>query len=203
VGAAATSQGSGALKIIVGAVVAVLLLGGGGALAWYAYTHPSLRIVNTTGKDGVTVTLDGQAIAKDLKHAAKESESLVTTASVGTGTHKIEAKDASGKVIESLTYEFKGGTNGYVYAPARDPQICFIIQTDEYKTSSGAPDTVSDRFKPLDPTKNLWEVPVSIDYWFQDSPESVTIRQKKGSSSKSVVKRSLRQARCDDPEFQD
>jgi len=202
--AASAKQGSGMVKIIVGAVAAVVLLGGGGAVAWYAYSHPSLRIVNTTGKDGVTVTLDGEAIAKDLKNASTESAGLVVKTSVGSGAHKIEAKDASGKVLESFTHEFKGGTNGYVYAPARDPQICLIVQTDEYKTSSVAPDTVKDRFKPLDPTKNIWELPASIDYWFQDSPESVTISQKKGSSSgKSVVKRALRQARCDDPDFRD
>jgi hypothetical protein len=192
------------VKIIVGVVAGVLLLGGGGTLAWYAYSHPSLRIVNTSGKDGVTVTLDGSPVAKDLKNAATESAGVVIKTSVASGPHKIEAKDASGKVLESFTYEFKGGTNGYVYAPARDPQMCFIVQSDEYKTSSTAPDSIKDRFKPLDPTKNIWELPESIDYWFQDSPESVTISQKKGSSSsKSVVKRALRQARCDDPEFRD
>ncbi|MDC0745201.1 hypothetical protein [Polyangium mundeleinium] len=193
------------LKIVGIGVVVVLGLVGGVGFAWYGYTHPSVRIVNVTGKDGVTVTLDGEALAKDLKNAAKENAAVVVTKNVASGAHKLEAKDASGKVLESFTFEFKSGTNGYVYAPGRaaDSKTCFIVQTDEYKTINVGFGN-SDRFKTLDPTKNIWELPTTIEFWFQDTPDSVEIKTKKGqSSNKTVTKRALRQAACDDPDFQD
>ncbi|MDI1436630.1 hypothetical protein [Polyangium sorediatum] len=201
----AAGGGFNILKIVVMGAVIVLGLVGGGAFVWYGHTHPSVRIVNVTGKDGVTVTLDGEAIAKDLKNAAKENAAVVVTKNVASGAHKLEAKDASGKVLESVTFEFKSGTNGYVYAPGRaaDSKTCFIVQTDEYKTINVGLGN-NDRFKTLDPTKNIWELPTTIEFWFQDTPESVEIKTKKGqSSSKTVTKRALRQAACDDPDFQD
>ncbi|TKD08614.1 hypothetical protein [Polyangium fumosum] len=201
----AAGGGFNILKIVVMGAVIVLGLVGGGAFVWYGHTHPSVRIVNVTGKDGVTVTLDGEAIAKDLKNAAKENAAVVVTKNVASGAHKLEAKDASGKVLESFTFEFKSGTNGYVYAPGRaaDSKTCFIVQTDEYKTINVGLGN-NDRFKTLDPTKNIWELPTTIEFWFQDTPESVEIKTKKGqSSSKTVTKRALRQAACDDPDFQD
>ncbi|MDI3286375.1 hypothetical protein [Polyangium sp. 15x6] len=201
------AQGGGfnMLKVVGIGVAVVLGVAGIGGFVWYGYTHPSVRIVNVTGKDGVSVTLDGQELAKDLKNAATENAAVVVTKNVASGAHKLEAKDASGKVLESFTFEFKSGTNGYVYAPGRaaDSKTCFIVQTDEYKTISvGLGNT--DRFKTLDPTKNLWELPTTIEFWFQDTPESVEIKTKKGdSSNKTVTKRALRQAPCDDPDFMD
>lgn len=185
---------------IAGTVVLALVIG---IAAWYSHSHPSVRIVNTSGKDGLSVYIDGQPFAKDLKNAATENKAYAFTSSIAAGQHKVEAKDASGKVLESFTYDFKAGWNGFLYAPAKNARVCFFIQTDEYKTNASAPDTVKDRFEQLDATKKIWELPVSIDYWFEDSPESVTVKQRKGSSSKSVIKRALRQAACNDPNFQD
>ena len=202
--APATSGGLNKLKVIgIGVIVALGTIIGG-VVFYYLHTHPHLYIVNATGKDGVSVFINGEPIAQNLKNAATESESLVSQQTLKAGTHKVESKDATGKVLESFNFEFETGfgTN-YVYAPARDAKICFIIQTDEYKTDAAAPDTVKDHFKPLDPTKTIWKVPESIDFWFQDSPDSVTIKTKKGQSSSNVVKRSLRQAPCNDPNFQD
>ncbi|MDC3957893.1 hypothetical protein [Polyangium jinanense] len=201
------AQGGGfnMLKVVGIGVAVVLGATGIGAFVWYGYTHPSVRIVNVTGKDGVSVTLDGQELAKDLKNAATENAAVVVTKNVASGAHKLEAKDASGKVLESFTFEFKSGTNGYVYAPGRaaDSKTCFIVQTDEYKTISVGLGN-QDRFKTLDPTKNIWELPTTIEFWFQDTPESVEIKTKKGdSSNKTVTKRALRQAPCDDPDFMD
>jgi hypothetical protein len=200
----APSGGLNKLKVIgIAALVAVGTIGGG-ILFYYLHTHPDLYIVNATGKDGVSVFLDGEPIAQGLKNAATESRSLVSKQTVSSGTHKIESKDATGKVLESFNFEFDTGVGTtYVYAPARDPKICFIVQTDEYKTNAAAPDTVKDHFKPLDQSKTIWMVPESIDYWFQDSPDNITIKTKKGQSSSNVIKRSLRQAPCNDPNFQD
>jgi len=205
-GGATPAVGLGKLQIIGGVVLAVVILAAVGGFLWWGYTHPSLRIVNVTGKDGVTVTIDGEVLVTNLKNAAAENAAMVETKNIKTGSHKVESKDASGKVLDSFTFEFKTGTSGYVYAPGRtaESKVCFIVQTDEYKTSQFSPDKVKDRFKPLDPTKNIWELNDSIDYWFKDSPESVEIKTKKGDSkAKSVIKRALRQAPCDDPDFHD
>ena len=201
----ASGGGVNMLKVVGIGVAVVLGVAGVGAFMWYGYTHPSVRIDNVTGKDGVTVTLDGDELAKDLKNAATENAAVVITKNVSSGSHKLEAKDASGKVLESFTFEFKSGSNGYVYAPGRaaDSKTCFVVQTDEYKTINVGLGN-KDRFKTLDPTKNLWELPTTIEFWFKDTPDSVEIKTKKGSTSnKTVTKRALRQAPCDDPEFQD
>jgi len=197
----AKSGGGGMLKVILGAVAGLAVLGGGGALVYYLYNHPTVYVVNATGADGVSVFIDGAPLAQSLKNAATESNSLVVNESVAAGKHKVEAKDSSGKVLESFDFTFEPGFGStYLYSPARNKNTCFFVQTDEYKTSSTAPDTVKDRFKPLDPTRTIWLVPESIDYWFQDSPDSVSIKKKSGSSS--VIKRALRQGACNDPDFQ-
>jgi hypothetical protein len=203
IGTEAKPQG-GPLKLILGGVLVLGAMIAIGVGVNYVYSHPSVHIVNVSGSDGVSVFLDGEPLAQNLKNAAAENKDLVAKESVKAGSHKLEAKDSSGKVLETMTVELKSGFGStYVYAPARNKQICFFIQTDEYKTSQNAPDKVQDRFRPLDPTSSFWQVPDSIDYWFQDSPESVSIKtDKKGKAPKSVVKRALRQARCNDPDFQ-
>ncbi|EYF01630.1 Hypothetical protein CAP_7949 [Chondromyces apiculatus DSM 436] len=200
VGTPVGSGKSSPLKVIgiaVGAVLAVVLLG----VVYFFASRPTLRIVNTTGTDGITVSVDGEPLAPSLKNAAKENESLVKVLTLSSGAHKIEAKDATGKVLETFNLDFESGLgSNYLYAPARPKGVCFFVQTDEYKTNATAADTVTDRFKALEQDRTIWKMPASIDYWFQDSPESVTIKTKK-SSSGNVIKRSLRQAACDDPEF--
>ncbi|WP_206079376.1 hypothetical protein [Polyangium spumosum] len=201
----AQAAGFNILKVVAIGVVGLLGVIGVVGFLWWGHTHPSVRIINVTGQDGVSVTLDGEELAKDLKNAATENASVVVTKNVSSGSHKLEAKDASGKVLESFTFEFQSGSNGYVYAPGRtaDSKTCFVLQTDEYKTINIGLGQ-KDRFKTLDPTKNLWELPTKIEFWFKDTPESVEIKTKKGDkSNKSVTKRALRQARCDDPEFMD
>ena len=193
----------GKIKIIGGVVLAVVGALAIGGFAWWAHTHPSMYIVNVTGRDGVTVTIDGEKVAENMKNAATESIANVNIKSIGSGAHKFEAKDSTGKVIESVTAEIKSGSHGYVFAPGRNPKMCFFVQTDEYKTNPAAPDTVKDHFRPLDPSKNLWDVPEAIDYWFQDSPTNITVKQNQGSGGKNVIKRAVRQAACDDPNFRD
>ena len=186
-------------KIVGGGILGAVVLVGGGAAAFYMHTHPQIHIVNTTGKDGVTVTIDGEVVAASLANAANESPGATVAPRIGSGSHKIEAKDATGKVIDTATFEFKSGSNGYLYAPGHDAKVCFILQTDQYSTNSAMPG-LSDRYKTLDPSKHLWEMAESIDYWFQDSPQSVSISNKGPST---VTKHALRQTRCGDPAFKD
>ncbi len=192
---------SSPLKIVGTGLLILAGVVGSAAVAYYLYSHPTMYVVNATGNDGVTITIDGETFAANLKNAAREERSLVSSSSLKAGKHKVEAKDAQGKVLESFDFEFKTGFGiTYVYAPARNQKTCFFIQRDEYSTTTSFSN--KDRFKTLDPTRTIWELTDHIDYWFQDSPESVTIKTKKGQSSKTVVKRALRQAACNDPNFQ-
>lgn len=192
---------SSPLKIAATGLLVLAGVVGSAAVAYYLYSHPTVYVVNTTGKDGVNVTIDGAPFAASLKNAAREERSLVSSSSLKAGKHKVEAKDAQGKVLESFDYEFKTGFGiTYVYAPSRSPQTCFYVQRDEYSATGSF--TTKDRFKTLDPTRTIWELTDHIDYWFQDSPEQVTIKTKRGQSPKNVVKRALRQAACNDPDFQ-
>jgi len=184
---AAPSKGISKIKLIAGIAAAAVLIPAIGFGIYWASTHRTMYIVNTTGKDGVSVFIDGQPVAQNLKNAVEEKRSLVVSESVTTEKHKIEAKDASGKVIDTFTFDFDKASNSLLYAPAHDPNVCFYVQTDTYgRKPNFSKDVVLDR------TKNFWEVPSSIDYWFQDNPDSVKL--KKGQSA---TKRALRQVPCD------
>jgi hypothetical protein len=203
VAAPPAKSSGGMFGIVAIGVGGLAVLGGGGFGVNYFYSHPTLNVVNASGADGVTVLLDGEPIASDLKNAANEDAGKKKSKMVKAGKHKLEAKDSSGKVLESIEVELAPGFGStYLYSPARAKEVCFIMQTDEFKTNPSAADTVKDRFRPLDPTRNFWRVPAKVDYWLQDSPDSVSIKSKKGQPApKSVVKRALRQAKCNDPNF--
>ena len=133
-------------------------------------------------------------VASNLAYSPTENRSNVQTSTIGSGKHKIEAKDASGKVVDTQTIDFNGWLANYVYAPAHSPKTCFVLQTDAYGTAR-----VANPFQQLDPTKSLWLVSGSVDYWFQDTPSSVNLDKKKGSGT---TKTAFRQITCGDPNFQ-
>jgi hypothetical protein len=189
-----SSGGTSKGKMIGGAIVAVLLLIGGIAFAIYASGHTSMHLVNAAGSGGLTVTVDGEVIAKGLAYSPTEDHSKVESTTISSGKHKIETKDASGKVIDSQTVEFDGWLASYLYAPAHNPKTCFVLQTDAYGTAR-----VANPFQTLDPTRVLWKMPKSVDYWFQDTPDSVQLDKKKQSGT---TKTALRQITCGDPNFQ-
>lgn len=182
------SGGFKKLRLIVSIVAVALIAIGGSVAGCYFYTHPQLHMINTTGRDGVSIFIDGESVAAGLRNAMVESQALTSSAYVASGTHKVEAKDASGKVIESFSVEFASGSNGYLFAPMHNRDICFFIQADQYGAGIGG--TAKDQL--LDQNRNFWLMPSSIDFWFQDNPNSVKL----GKGQKSAVKRALRHVRC-------
>jgi hypothetical protein len=186
------SRKSGFSKIkLIATIVGVAVLGIGGSIAGcYFYTHPQLHMVNTTGQNGVSIFIDGEAVATNLRNANAEAPGLTDSAYISSGTHKVEAKDASGRVIESFSVNFASGSDGYLYAPMHNKDICFFIQADKYGTGlgGGAKDQLLDR------SRNFWPMPASIDFWFRDNPDTVKL----GKGQRSTVKRALRQMRCSD-----
>ncbi len=184
------SGGFNKMKIIGGAILAVLIAIGAIIGVVWSMTHDTIHIVNTTGRDGVSVFIDGVAVATNLKNAANESWLASDSESVKSGSHKIEAKDATGKLLESLTVSFEGGSNGYLYAPIHSKDVCFVIRTDVYGRviGNGPRDVLLDR------GKNFWPMPSSIDRWFQDTPRTVEL----GKGQSSATKRALRQVPCNE-----
>ncbi len=180
------SMGMNKMKMIGGAIVALVVVIGGAIFGIYSYSHPTFYVVNATGKDGLTVTIDGEPMVTGLKGSLTESKSATESKMLASGKHKIEAKDAAGKVIETVDVEIKSGSDGYLFAPGRAKTVCFFVQVDTYGSGGG---TGSDI--PLDATKTFWEMPASIDHWFEDTPMSV-------DSKSSSVRRALRQVPCSD-----
>jgi hypothetical protein len=189
-GNVSSGGGFNKLKIIGGAVLGVLVVLVIAVVGIYSYTHPTMHMINTTGRDGVSVFVDGVAVATNLKNAASESWLASTSSGISSGSHKVEAKDSTGKVLESFTVEFKSGSNGYLYAPVHSKDACFVIQTDVYGRviGNGPKDVLLDR------GKNFWEMTTSIDRWFQDTPDQVKL----GKGQSSTTKRAVRQLRCSD-----
>jgi hypothetical protein len=182
------SAGMNKMKLIGGGILGVVIAIGVIIGVVWSMTHDTIHIVNTTGRDGVSVFIDGVAVATNLKNAATESWLASDSESVKSGSHKIEAKDSTGKVIESLTVSFEGGSNGYLYAPMHSKDVCFVIQTDVYGRviGNGPKDVLLDR------GKNFWPMPSSIDRWFQDTPDQVKL----GKGQSSATKRAVRQLPC-------
>lgn len=187
-GNVSSGGGTSKLKIIGGAVLGVLVVLVIGVVGIYSYTHPTMHMINTTGRDGVSVFVDGVAVATNLKNAASESWLAASDEGISSGSHKVEAKDSTGKVLESFTVEFKSGSNGYLYAPMHSKDVCFVIQTDVYgRVIGNGPKPIL-----LDRGKNFWEMTSSIDKWFQETPNSVKL----GKGQSSTTKRAVRQLPC-------
>ncbi|MFO0758670.1 MAG: hypothetical protein U0359_19405 [Byssovorax sp.] len=105
--------------------VGVGVLAIGGAICRHLLVHaPSLHMINNTGKDGVSIYIDRQRGRDEPQERAVESWLASSSSSISSGKHKIEAKDASGKVIETIAdMEFKSGSNGYLYSPMHGKNV--------------------------------------------------------------------------------
>lgn len=191
----ASGGGSSKTKIIGGliggAVLVVLLIIG----AVWASGKSTLHIVNTAGASPITITVDGEVVSKDVPFAAAEDRSKARNETIPAGKHKVEAKDATGKVLDTQTVDFDGFFASYLYAPAHSPKTCFVLQTDAYGTAR-----VASPFTQLDPTKSLWKPSKSVDTWWGDNPDSVSLDRKKKQSG--ATKTAMRQITCGDPNFQ-
>ena len=159
----------------------------------YASGKSCLHIVNNSGAGAVTIFVDGEAVEKDVPYTAGEDSSKTRSATIPAGKHKVEAKDASGKVLDTQTMDFDGFFATYLFAPAHSPKTCFVLQTDAYGASR-----VANPFTQLDPTRSLWKVTKSVDTWWRDNPDSVNLKKKQSGATKTA----MRQITCGDPMFQ-
>jgi hypothetical protein len=179
--------------IIGGVVLAIIAIIG----VVYASGKSSLRIVNNAGGGAITIFVDGQPVEKDVPFSAGEDGSKTRSATIPAGKHKLEAKDASGKVLDTQNMDFAGFFATYLYAPAHSPKTCFVLQTDAYGTSR-----VANPFTQLDPTRAIWKVEKSVDTWWADNPDSVSLKSSGKNKKTGATKTAMRQITCGDPMFQ-
>lgn len=180
---------------LLGLGVGVVALLGVAGYGYWSYSHPTIRFVNASTSPALQVYLDGKPVAADLKLSTSEPEAAQNSksASVGTGSHKLEAKDASGAVVDAQSVTIEGGA-AYLYAPQHSSKVCWTLQTDGYGTAH-----VANPMQPLVPAQSFWRLPQAPDYWFSDTPNTVQVNRKTGSGS---TKAALRQHACGDPNFE-
>ncbi len=180
------------MKKILSVVAAIVILAGGGVVAYWAYTHPAVHIVNASSAPSLSVFVDDGQVATGLEPAVAEETASTKSASVHVpaGDHTITAKDASGNVIDTQKVTIEAG-GVYLYAPAHSRTVCWTLQTDAYGSAH-----VEKPMQLLDAAHSFWKLPESPDYWFQDTPNTVKVKGKK-----STKKSALRQHSCDDSAF--
>ena len=161
-----------------------------GVVFLWRLSHPTLCVVNVTESGPLVVTLDGEPLGAALPVAESEGAAQAHHLRTGVlvGEHKLEAKDAQGRVVDMRILKLEWGSS-YLYAPAHDPGACFNVQTDGYGSAQ-----VDHPVQSLDPALALWKLPAGPDYWFRDTPDSVST---KGGGAKRTA---LRLVACDDEE---
>jgi hypothetical protein len=112
-------------------VVGVLVIGllAGIYVAWDRLRdHAVLYVVNVTGKDGVSIVIDDDVAVSEVPFAASESPEKLRQVRLKTGSHKVEARDVSGALLEAATFEVTSSAERFLFVPKADPSVCFVIQ---------------------------------------------------------------------------
>src|SRR5262245_10338724 len=98
----------------------------------YGFLYADFAIVNATGHGGISVYVDGAEYESKIPGGVQEDKAASRVGHLRAGTHKVETKDASGKVIDSQTIEIGTGVKAYLYAPAHDKSVCFGVAKNGY-----------------------------------------------------------------------
>ena len=164
-------------KIIhaVGAV-AIGLVGGaaGGAGMWF-FTHPTLHVDNA-GKDAIKIYVDGKSV---LSVAANSNN----TVNVHKGSHTLGwSKDGETKPTGTVKADLSP-TKAHLYNPNKT--ACYWLVVDTYGKASAS----STAWGPQ-PLQEFYAFD-TVDNWFSDNPQSVTINTKR---EKGKVKVALQRA---------
>ena len=146
----------------------------------------SLHIINNSPASSINIFLDGKAVETNVPSAIKEDASSARWVRVPTGTHTIEARDASGKVLDSQAVELSH--DEYLFAPAHNLKTCFILQIDGYGTEDHKTSSTL-----LDPERSFWKITGRVDSWFHANPAKVRVR------GHGTLMSAVRQGACGNP----
>jgi len=146
-----------------------------------------LWVINSTGVDGVSVKLDGKVVASELKSYGEEAPGMAQRVSLKEGQHRVEALAANGSVIDAADLKVGPKTRGFLFAPKHGPDACFAIVRKAYGDSKRSGGQL------LFPGTTLWEMPFSIDRWFEPSPDQLAVQ----SGSTGAHDDAVRMLPCD------
>jgi hypothetical protein len=151
----------------------LLLLGlGSGCLFWESLVGEplSLWVINTTNRGPLTIRLDGEVVVKALPSTAVESRAAARRIALDEGAHRVEARTPDGAVVDSAEFRVREKSHGFLFAPAHGADACFVLVRTAYGDSRRAGG------QPLSPEQSFWEMPFSIDRWFEASPAQMPVQ---------------------------
>lgn len=177
-------------KLALAVTFALVAVGGVAAIAW-ASSHTALHIVNASSEATLSILVDGQVVEGDVPQTSTEDASRARVTHLAHGEHEVEARDASGRVIDHAHVTVGPGTESLLYAPGRQDAVCFALETAEYGEASNPLEPIIL----LDRSKSLLDVGPRVDIWFGAPPSSVVVKDR----DHGVVRRAVRQLRCPAP----
>jgi len=170
------------------ALVVLAAIGAGGWF-WYqglgTYDIP-LCVVNTFSDVPLEIRLDGKSIGTAPRMIGEDPKAALITV-LKVGSHDVEARDLTGKVVAQESFTVSEGSHGFLWTPLLDPAFCFLFQVSDYGRSTGRAGTF-----PFEGSSQLRPFPEMVTQWFRDNPKAVTVRK----GTKSDYERALRRANC-------
>lgn len=175
------NSGCMARLVILGAVAVIGTVIGIGI--WISNEFPSMHVVNTTSGP-VSVWVDGKLKKDGIPPTAFEDKSAIRDVRLTKGSHLVEAKDDSGRVISHQTIEVGHGDR-MLFAPGHGDSWCFAVETAEYGTVAYG---LGGNSSQLDPAQDFWNISGSVDRWLEDSPQTKEVDSAVGFTTDTAVR---------------
>jgi hypothetical protein len=128
-----------------------------------ANAGPALGVVNASGESLLSIWVDGQRALANVPRVSEESPRDARMVALPPGPHQVEARSASGAVVESANFVADEITS-FVFAPRHGANLCFAL------VSSRGPMGVGEIWQPL--TQDLWSIKGHVTHWFEPLPSS-------------------------------
>ena len=161
----------GMLNSIAMAGTALLVGGGGGAGMWFL-THPGVWVDNPSA-DTLTIFVDGEKIGTVKPNANAKFNIAKGERKLGYATGKAK------KPEETVKADVEMGGN-HLYNPGKTG--CYWLQVDVY----GSANAGTKKQGPLE-IKEFYTFD-SVDNWFKDNPEVVSVDKKSSGTTKTAVR---------------
>ncbi|MBI3185948.1 MAG: hypothetical protein HYZ28_27750 [Myxococcales bacterium] len=175
-------------KILYPAAVIAVICAVAAGYSWFAEGSPELWVVNTTGIDRLSIWVDGEEEIDAVPSTQLEDKAKARTARLSTGSHKLEAKGADGRLVDAASVTVERGAKGFLFAPARHPEVCFALETAGYGTWSGGGGS-----ELLDTSSTFWTIDKHVDRWFEGSPDSLSVTK----GTRGTFDRAVRMVSCE------
>jgi hypothetical protein len=165
--------------VAVGAAVAAIPA----FIAWRSWleSHPKFYVWNASSTEEIEIEVDGEKIAR-LAASARDDYRLAV------GAHRLRVLGHDDRVIEEKEVTV-AASDARFWAPATKGRVCFFLEQVHYSARAFGPPPEP---RLLDPSETLWSLGAEVDYFLQEPPESLEVRQ-----GERIVKRALSSGSCD------